>query len=118
MTIRSYRDLKVYQQGMDLVEKIYQISRRFPEDERFGLRDQIRRASVSVVLNIAEGYGRKNSEKEFKYFLRNALGSANEVRVILEIASRLRYNIPELEEIQQSYENLSKMLYSLEARWQ
>jgi four helix bundle protein len=94
MTIRSYRDLKVYQLGMDLVKKIYQISKKFPEDERFGLCDQIRRASVSVVLNIAEGYGRKDSEKEFKHFLRNALGSSNEVRVILGDRRQARIRSP------------------------
>ena len=59
MTIQSYRDLKVWQKGMDLAEECYLITANFPKEERFGMISQIRRASSSIPANIAEGHGRK-----------------------------------------------------------
>ena len=75
---------------MDLVERIYAVSRRFPADERFGLTTQIRRAAVSVPSNIGEGSRRKH-DTVFVNHLDIALGSQGEVDVQLEIAHRLRY---------------------------
>ena len=91
----------------------------FPEIERHELGSQIRRAATSIPANIAEGYGRKNSAAEFKHFLRNALGSGNEVRVFIDMAKDLGYmSAPEHEELSQAYEGMSKQLYRLIEAWQ
>src|SRR5438132_8960748 len=86
----SFRDLKVWQQSMLLVEDIYRVSRGFPADERFGLTSQIRRSSVSIPSNIGEG-GRRKRRKAHLNHLDIALGSQGEVDVQLEIARRLAY---------------------------
>lgn len=75
---------------MSLVEMVYQLTASFPEEEKFGLTNQIRRSAVSVSSNIAEGAGR-NSKKEFRNFLGIANGSLNELMTQLELANRLRF---------------------------
>jgi four helix bundle protein len=70
----SYRDLKVWQDAMILVENCYRFSQEFPREEMYGLTSQIRRAAVSIPANVAEGYGR-NSSGSYVSFLRNAQGS-------------------------------------------
>ena len=75
---------------MDFVELIYKITGEFPENEKFGLTSQLRRASISIPSNLAEGAGRK-STKEFIQFLYIALGSSSEIETQLEIAMRLGY---------------------------
>ena len=75
---------------MDFVELIYKITGDFPESEKFGLTSQLRRASISIPSNLAEGSGRK-STKEFIQFLYIALGSSSEIETQLEIAMRLGY---------------------------
>ncbi|MDQ7799629.1 MAG: four helix bundle protein, partial [Candidatus Edwardsbacteria bacterium] len=87
--IRSYADLEVYQESYKLVLEIYQISKAMPEAERRELGYQLRRAAVSIPANIAEGCGRKESVAEFKHFLRTALGSNNEVRVLVDLVHDL-----------------------------
>ncbi|MCC6736400.1 MAG: four helix bundle protein [Bauldia sp.] len=74
MGIDSYRDLRVWQQAMELTEICYRLTSAFPRDELFGLTSQIRRASVSIAANIAEGYGRE-SAGSYAHFLRVAQGS-------------------------------------------
>lgn len=86
--IRSYRDLHVWQRGVELVEEVYKISAEFPPDERFGLTSQIRRAAVSVPSNIAEGYGRRR-RAQYTHHLDIANGSLKEVETQLIIAGRL-----------------------------
>jgi four helix bundle protein len=86
--------LKVWQQAMDLVTKIYRVSAGFPKAEQFGLTSQLRRAAISVPLNIAEGAG-NNSNVEFQRFLGYALRSTYEVMTALEVAQRLGYGTPE-----------------------
>ena len=83
--VNSYRDLIVWQKGMELAKGMYAITRQFPGDEKFGLTTQLRRASVSVPSNIAEGYGR-NSTNDYVRFLRMAVGSVFEIHTQLEIA--------------------------------
>ena len=87
---KAFRDLKVWQRSMDLVERIYEVTAAFPNDERFGLTSQIRRAAVSVPSNIGEG-SRRKKRKAFLNHLDIALGSQAEVEVQLEIAKRLRF---------------------------
>ncbi|MBP8252553.1 MAG: four helix bundle protein [Herpetosiphon sp.] len=88
--IQSHEDLLVWQRAMDLVTTIYTITRSFPDDERFGLTNQIRRAVTSIAANIAEGHGRL-SQADYLRFLSIARGSLMEVRTFLRIAERLMF---------------------------
>lgn len=89
-SISSYQDLVVWQQGVDLAERLYAVTRAFPDEERFGLSMQLRRAGVSISSNIAEGWGR-GSTKDYVRFLRIAQGSLAEVETQLIIGHRLGY---------------------------
>ncbi len=86
----NHKDLKVFQQSMDLVTEIYRITKSFPDEEKYGLTSQIRRAAISVPSNIAEGSARKSS-KEYIQFLYHSLGSAVEVETQLELSKRLGF---------------------------
>jgi len=90
MPVKNYQDLIAWQRAMDLVEKVYALTQRFPKEEVFGLTAQLRRAVVSVPSNIAEGEGRK-SKPEFVRFLSIAHGSLREVETQLLIAVRLHF---------------------------
>lgn len=89
-TDSTYRDLMVWQKAMDLVTSVYRCTKAFPRGERFGLAAQMRRASVSVPSNIAEGKGRRTT-KELVQFLFNARGSLLELQTQVSIAERLEY---------------------------
>ena len=86
----TFEDLDAWQLGMDLVFHIYQLTKRFPKDESFGLSIQMRRAAISVPSNIAEGKGRA-SDKDFLVFLGYARGSLNELQTQTMVARRLGY---------------------------
>ncbi|QED37785.1 four helix bundle protein [Antarcticibacterium arcticum] len=86
----DHKDLDVWKKSMDLVEEIYRVTKEFPDHERYGLTNQIRRSAVSIPSNIAEGSGRKG-DKELLQFLSFALGSLAEVETQLIIAVRLVY---------------------------
>jgi len=86
----SFRELKVWQLSMDMVTEIYKVSESFPKQEVYGLTSQIRRCSVSIPSNIAEGSSRHNA-KEFIQFLYIANGSLSEFETQIEIALRLGY---------------------------
>jgi four helix bundle protein len=88
--IQSFRDLDVWQRSMDLSVLIYRLTQEFPRDEIFGLTSQLRRASVSIPSNIAEGQGRLNT-REFRQFLSIARGSNCELRAQLGIARELGF---------------------------
>lgn len=88
--IRSFRDLRIWTKGIELVKKIYKITHTFPKEEMFGLTSQLRRAAVSIPSNIAEGHIR-NHQKEFKQFLFISLSSLAEVETQLIIAKELGY---------------------------
>ena len=85
----DYKDLLVWQKAMDLVVSVYEITKAFPHEERFGLTNQVRRAAVSIASNIAEGQGRRTNP-DFARFLRMANGSRQEVETQLLIAARLK----------------------------
>jgi four helix bundle protein len=85
---QDYRDLVVWQKAIDLTVRIYQLTRAFPKDEMYGLISQMRRASVSVASNIAEGRGRLSSA-EFRQFLGLAQGSVYELQTQLIVVKRL-----------------------------
>ena len=75
-TAKSYRDLKVWRKGIDLVKEVYALTKKFPKHEIYGLADQMRRSSVSVPSNIAEGQGRQHTG-EFRQFLHVEIGRAH-----------------------------------------
>jgi len=90
MKIHSFRDLDVWHKSMDLAENTYLIVSRFPSDERFGLSAQLRRSSVSIASNIAEGAG-YGMTKRYVHHLRIARGSEQELQTQLELAWRLGF---------------------------
>lgn len=116
--IRSYRDLEVFQRSLNAVTEVHRILLKFPDYELRELASQMRRASKSVPLNIAEGYGRQRSDKDFRYFLSNAMGSANEMSVCFEIAKRLGYATAECcDAMICEYEIIGKQLNRLIQSW-
>jgi four helix bundle protein len=88
--IQSFRDLRVWQRGMEVVESVYRATQSFPKQELYGLTSQLRRAAVSIPANIAEGHCRQHI-KEYLNFLSIAQGSIAELETELEIACRLKY---------------------------
>ena len=86
--VRSYRDLQVWRKGMVLTEVVYRLCRKLPPEERYGLAQQLKRASVSISANIAEGYGRR-SLAEYLRFISIANGSLKEVETLLLLTGRL-----------------------------
>jgi four helix bundle protein len=88
--IKSFRDLKIWQQGIDIVEDVYSLTKEFPREEKYSLISQMRRCSVSIPSNIAEGF-RRYHNKEYKQFLYISLGSAAELETQLIISQRLSY---------------------------
>ncbi len=88
--IRSYRDLDVWKQGMQITLQVYKLTRTFPDDEKYGLVSQLRRAAVSVPSNIAEGHAR-DSTKEYLHHVSFATGSLAEVETQTLIAEHLGY---------------------------
>jgi four helix bundle protein len=90
MSVQSYRDLRVWQAAMELVELVYHLARTFPKHEIYGLCSQIQRAAVSIPSNIAEGHAREHL-KEYLHHLSMAQASLAELETQLDIASRLGY---------------------------
>ena len=88
--LKTHRDLDVWREGIELVVKVYEIVQKFPNEEKYGLVDQIKRSAISIPSNIAEGAAR-NSKKEFLQFLHISLGSVSELETQLIIANRLEF---------------------------
>ncbi len=88
--MRDFKSLDVWKMAMEINKEVYEISKGFPVEERYGMFSQMRRSSISVASNIAEGCGRK-TEKEFVTFLYNAMGSLKELECQLFIARDLGY---------------------------
>ena len=111
--IRSYKDLVVWQKGIDLVEEVYRLTARFPNHERYGLEGQIQRAAVSVPSNIAEGHERHHLN-EYLQHLSIALASLAEVETQMEIARRLKYVTQnDYAQIETQADTLGKQIRSL-----
>lgn len=111
--VSSYKELLIWQKGMDITEKVYILSNDFPKDEVFALTNQIRRSAVSVASNIAEGYGRKSTASNV-HFVKIARGSLYELETQLLIALRIGYVKDEdlLEDILNSIAEEGKMINS------
>jgi len=108
--IKSHEDLNVWKDSINLVTRIYKLTKDFPKTELYGLTNQIRRSAVSIPSNIAEGSGRK-SKKEYLQFLYVSLGSIAELDTQLLIASNLGYLTNE--EIRAELLTIKKMLIGL-----
>ena len=111
--VKSYRDLRVWQEAMDLAAAVHGLTKVFPREERYGLTSQLRRSAIFVPSNIAEGYGR-HSTGSYLQFLKTARGSLNEIETQLELSVRFEY--ADAEKIQPHLlhaDRLSKMLSAL-----
>ncbi len=118
MSIRSYHDLEVYREGFELALKVHDQTRRFPDEERYGMQSQIRRSSKSICALIAEGFGRKDTLIEFRRYLRMAHGSVQETKVWLEFAKALGF-LPKdtCQELWNGYDRLGRRLYRMIGTW-
>jgi len=115
-SIKTYRDLIVWQKAMALVTIVYRITKQFPKEESFGLVSQMQRCAVSIPSNIAEGYGR-HSTGDYVRFLQIAMGSVYELQTQLEIAHNLEYVSKEIFSVNyESTREIERMLSSLIAK--
>ncbi|AQS60387.1 four helix bundle protein [Desulforamulus ferrireducens] len=107
----GYRKLHVYNESYKLSLEIHRLTMKFPRHELYEIGSQLRRAAISIPLNIAEGYGRRNHKLDYRKFIINAQGSSNEVVVLLQMIKDLGY-IPEEEylSLSNSYTRLGKQL--------
>lgn len=107
---QTYKDLLVWKKSVELVFNIYKLTENYPKGELFGLTNQMRRSSISIASNIAEGKSRF-SNKEFRRFLLIAYGSGAELETQLEIGKKLNFgNIDEYMAIENSLTEIMKML--------
>ena len=113
MSLKSYRDLEVWQKAMDLVVECYQITKKFPKSEIYGLTSQLQRAAVSIPANIAEGRERQYT-REFVQYLSIAYGSLAELETHLQIAHRLNYiDIGNLDQLLEKTAEIGRMINGL-----
>ncbi|MGD0632622.1 MAG: four helix bundle protein [Terracidiphilus sp.] len=109
----SFRNLAVWQRSIELTLAIYELTSKFPDSERFGLTNQLRRASVSIASNIAEGYGRA-TKGEYVQFLGHARGSNSEVETQIVISKALGFGSKQTLEIAEALCNeVGRMLGAL-----
>ena len=112
-TIKSFEDLPVWQDARKFTNKIYNLTNKFPKEELYGLTSQIRRATVSIMSNIAEGFDRR-SDKELSNFLSMARGSSSEVQNDLYIAIDLEYiSQAEFNQLYQEAKEIAKQINGL-----
>jgi four helix bundle protein len=111
--IRNFKDLRIWQKGIEIVNKVYKATQSFPKEELYGLVTQMRRSAVSIPSNVAEGFIRR-SNKEYKQFLYIALGSCAELETQCIIAKeRLFLGLKDEKSIVQELNYESKMLMAM-----
>ena len=116
--IASYKDLEVYKESYLLSLQIHKMTQTYPDYEKYEMGGQLRKAAISIPMNIAEGYGKKESTLDFKRFLRMSLGSCNEVQVLLDLSKDLGYITPEqYEGIWERINVLGKRISILIKKW-
>ena len=118
--METHKDLRVWQQGIEMVTSIYMMTKAFPKDEVFGLVSQMRRAAVSVPSNIAEGYAR-GTDREKLHFLRISSGSMSEIETQLMLSLNLGYISQEVydelsERVTSVWKQLNALISSLKKR--
>ena len=112
-SIKSYRDLIIWQKSIELVTRIYIITKNFPTKETYGITLQMRKCAVSIPSNIAEGYGR-NSTHDYLRFLKVSMGSLYEIETQLYIAYNLSYlNIESFKKLDDQCKEIERMSGSL-----
>ena len=110
---RHYKELQIWQKGMNLAKAIYELTARFPVEERFGLCSQMRHASVSIPSNIAEGQARLGT-REFRLLLSHASGSLAELETQLLLSVDLGYCVPsEADPIEREIAEIQKMVAAI-----
>lgn len=113
MKVKDYKDLKVWQKGIEIVDKVYAVTATFPREELHGIVIQMRKAAVSIPSNIAEGFVRQHN-KEYKQFLYISLGSCAELDTQSIIAHRRNYMTKgKLEDLAEDLNHESRMLVNL-----
>ena len=113
MKSQSFEQLIVWQKAHSYVLAIYKITKQYPKEELFCLVNQMRRAAASITANIAEGYAKRESQEEFKRFLMMALGSSNEVLVLIDFSKDVGYISDEKHrKAFAEYEEIASMLNS------
>ncbi len=118
MAITSHRDLEAYQRARKLLPLVHQLISQLPAEERFGLGDQMRRASKSVLDNIVEGYSHKETPAKAKSFWRISMGSANEMAEHLDQAVLLHYlPVEPVQPLIEEYTVVAKQLNKLIQNW-
>ena len=111
--MNNHKDLEVWKKSVELAKEVYETTKGFPKDEIFGLTSQMKRASVSIASNIAEGAARKG-QQEFVQFLYIAIGSASELDTQIEIAKATGMgDAAALNNLQQRKDTVKAMLYGL-----
>ena len=117
--IKSVKDLNVYQIAYELATEIFEITKKFPKEETYSLTDQMRRSSRSVAINIREGYAKRKYEQVFIRHLNDSLGSSEETRGWLDFAKDCMYMTKdEHKRLDDKYDEVNAMLYSLMNNWQ
>ena len=115
--IRNYKDLDIYKRSYTFALRLHEITKIYPESERYDLTSQIRRCSKSIPTNIAEGFGRQSKE-EFKRFLKISLGSCSELEVHLSFSKDLGYIDKDLYlELSKENDELGRMLNVTLQKW-
>ncbi len=111
--MKPHKKLNAWQKSFEFVKDVYALTIQFPTEEKFGLVSQMRRASVSIPVNIAEGAARKSS-KEFIQFLHISLGSATELDTLILLATELEFiSKKESEELIEKLDIIGKLIYGL-----
>lgn len=114
--MKNFKNLKVWQKGIELVVDVYKKTNAFPNEELYGLTSQIKRSAISIPSNIAEGSGR-GSNKDFNRFLDISLGHSFELETQLIIAKRLNFiNIDDFTNLNQQLDEEQKMIIGLQKR--
>jgi len=113
MKVKSYKELNVWQKGIEITERIYEITENFPQKELYGLVSQMQRSAISIPSNIAEGFARGHTA-EYRQFLHIALGSCAELETQLVIAQRRNYTAKEeILGLQENLDHESRMIMNL-----
>jgi len=113
MKVRSYKELNIWKKGIEIVDRIYEITEKFPQKELYTLASQMQRSAISIPSNIAEGFARGHTA-EYRHFLRIALGSCAELDTQLIIVNRRNYAAQtEVLNIQEELDHESRMIMNL-----
>jgi len=118
MGIKNVKDLKVYNLSCQLAMRIFELTKKVPEEEVYSLTDKMRSSSRSVAVNIREGYAKRKYENVFIRHLNDSLGSSEETRGWLDFALDCMYiSSEEYRELDSSYDKVNAMLFNLMKNW-